>query len=205
VIFNSPRTPAGFYSEETGQDTLYYENTISVAPVSMRGDVWRELCTDDAAQALSWSDASNNYDSQKRDLVAQAETEKYFEFQRTGGLRSRVHKCSYIDRSALDKLHPGPAMGTLNLRPITADRAKEVVEYLWFIDNQWIAGHKVLSTQAEVAASSVIYIFDEAEIGLGDFGLCDQIVLFKSTYSVDLSSGDISRTRGEQGKLMHCH
>jgi len=74
-------------------------------------------------------------------------------------------------------------MGTLNLRPITADHAKQAVEYLWFIDNQWIEAIRWLSTQAEVTASSVIYIFDEAEIGLGDFGLCDQIVLFKSTYS----------------------
>jgi hypothetical protein len=197
-VYAAPSLPVDFYRDEA--KFAYYENTISVTPpFTKQGSTWIELCTDDAAQAAAWSEAENLNSSEKRALVSRSETERFFEFVRQYDFRSRVHKCSYIDRSKYDHIvPPSPAtiLGTLAGRPPSAKAAKEAVQYLAWIDNvQLSVWTKILRTSSSATSTAYVQEFDAATIsGPSDFGFRDHITIRHIIYTVDIASAEIRIT-----------
>lgn len=197
AAYDGPKYPEGFYHEDLGGGSLYYENTISITPTEERGDEWIELCTDDSEHAREWSEMSAEASSVSRELVGERETEKYFEFEREVSFFSRVHRCSYLDRSQYDRLHPGSVLGQLNLRPVTVESVQELSEYLWFISNCNNGSAKALCSAGALQEDRVEHTLLEILVAWGDWGLCDEITLIETVYHVDDESGRITYEQRE--------
>lgn len=78
--------PAGFNFQQNFDGSLYYENTISIR-ASQTSLV--ELDTNDKQQAKDWSETSSSTSAYYRELVAERETEKYFEFKRVYSVNAK--------------------------------------------------------------------------------------------------------------------
>ena len=197
AVYSTYKYPEGFYSENTDTGSIYYENTISILPVSQRTDHWFELSTDDSAQARAWSDSGAVNSSYYRSIVSFRETEKYFEFKRVRDgypadvLLDRVHKSSYIDRSMYDRLNPGNTICVFNYRPLDDLSFKTLVEYLWYYDNYQLAGAKVLYVHLKDVGNSIVLTMFTTSVDYGDWGMHDAISLNRLIYTVDKSSGSV--------------
>ncbi|MBN1397600.1 MAG: hypothetical protein JXA06_06180 [Bacteroidetes bacterium] len=205
LVYSSYKYPQGFYQEDVTNCSIYYENTISIMPLRQRGTKWYELCTEDHNQARAWSDSSNANGSTWRVVVSERETEKYFEFKRSDSsawsLLSRVHKCSYLDRSMFDRLNPGSILGVFQKRPILASDVKILIEYLWFVDNYEIGGSKVLTSIVQDMESVYQILITETRVSYGDFGLHDNITVYESIYSVSKFDGTITLSKKVQRSI----
>ncbi len=213
LVYSGYKFPDDFYEEDLEGASIYYVNTVSVLPLHERKSVWIEFCTDDRDQAFAWSESSNVNSSYYRDLVSESETEKYYEFRRVYAERPtnivlyRAHKCSYIDRSSVDKFHLNDTLGVFTQRPITVAAVKELAEYIQFINTYNNGSSKTLHSESEEDDTSVSLVIHQLSIGFGDWGMCDQISLGTVTYSVDRQTGVITisreRIRGVQGGKCH--
>lgn len=183
-----------FYREDPDRGSPYYENTISTR---READKWIELATDNRDSALAWSERSARTGAYYRDLVAETETEKYYEFRRVYAanprdvILSRVHKSGYLDRSMFDRLHPSPVLGVYGPRPIDAARARELIEYMWVNSRIVDFGRPLSRELTESATGFAEEIYYSYTIG-GDWGLCDTIVLGRAVVSVDRTGGEIT-------------
>lgn len=190
--------PQWFSTEDFTSVSPYYENTISIFPLAERGTSWFELSTNDHVQALAWSEASSRNSAYYRELVSQRETEKFFEFKRVyaahpnDAILSRVHKSSYLDRSEFDKLHKGSVLGRFQVRPVTMENVKELVEYLWCVDSNFDTGTGILSTWMSENTMSVDYVLQVLDVVYGDRGMHDSIIVTNATFRIEKASGLIS-------------
>jgi transposase len=191
-----PQLPPGFYREDRRRASAYY------VTVWRDGCQWCEPCTDDHGQALAWSEASNRLNSDPGPVVAQRQTERFFEFRRSRRsnpeyfLLERVHKCSYLDRSGyagITVYRPGveSALGTFGMRPVTALRAQELAEYLWYIDLQILAGTKVLAIKTHDRGPYFETVITVLQLGRADWGLADGISLADYIYTVGKADGAV--------------
>jgi hypothetical protein len=193
--------PQWFSTEDFNSVSPYYENTISIYPLAERGTSWFELSTNDYNQALAWSEASSRNSAYYRDLVSQRETEKFYEFTRVyaahpnDAILSRVHKSSYLDRSEFDKLHKGSVLGRFQVRPVTMKNVKELIEYLWCVDNNYDVGTGVLSTSMSENTMYVDYLLQEYDLVYGDWGMHDNIIISDAVFRVEKASGLIAYSR----------
>ncbi len=196
--YSEYRAPLGFYQEDFERGNPYYENTISIRrPICPDYGCWFELCSDERDLAYAWSESCAVSSSYYRDYESERETDKYFEFRRVyevnpnDVLLSRVHKCSYLDRTMHDKLHPTPVLGIFVPRPITMESSRELVEYMWA--NGMLRGYgSVISCSSsenpESFSHSILYV----DIVYGDFGMCDQIFLLEMIADVEKGTGSIT-------------
>ena len=203
IMYSPYWYPVGFYQEDPRRGYPYYVNTVSINSSDCQsGTCWIELCTDDRAQALAWSESSAVHSSYYRVLESDRETEKYFEFRRVNPDRpsdvilDRVHKCRYLDRSMYDGLHPSSVLAVFVPRPITAEGVREVVEYLWAND-KLVPVSKVLASRTTECAEAFCQTILYAILIEGDWGLCDEIRLREAVVRVNKETGEItSDTRG---------
>jgi hypothetical protein len=200
AIYSPYTYPPGFYQEPPTRVAPYYVNTVSIAPLCCRTEEWRELSTDDPAQARAWADSSVAYSSNVETLDTTAiVTEKYIEF-RPGpvtspnlGVPMRAHRLAYIDRWMRDRFHPDSLEGRLNARPLDAAATRGVAEYLWYLEQRQIYGSKVLSSFGRDDPGSFVQVLFHTQLNMGDWNMCDQINLFRSEYRVNKRTGDIVR------------
>ena len=103
-----------------------------------------------------------------------------------------------------DWFNPTRFIARLNVSPIDTLVAQNFVEYLWFVWNYNIGGAQVVATvnrQSIDTAWCVMYSL--GKVG-GDFGVGDEITLYRSIYSVSRQSGDVllstSTVRTIEGK-----
>jgi len=197
LAYSSYRFPEGFYQENLAGGSIYYENTLSILPLSQRSPHAFELSTNSQNQALAWSESSAVNSAYYRKLVLESQTDKYFQFRRVyqqdtnDVILDRVHKLSYIDRSMFDWFNPTPYIARLNVRPIDTTIAQDFVEYIWFVWNYDLGGAQVVATvnrQSIDTAWCVMYTL--GRVG-GDFGVSDEITLYRSIYSISLQSADV--------------
>lgn len=199
--YSNYKFPDDFYQEELNDGSIYYVNTVSILPTNEREHIWIELCTDDSDQASVWSESSSRNSAYYRELVEEKETEKYYEFRRVYSARPndivlmRAHKCSYLDRSSVDRFLHSDTLGVFTQRPITSISVRELCEYLHFNDTYNIANYKPLSSITENRDSTFRQIIYQLSIRYGDFGICDSITLEKVIYTVDKHSGLITISR----------
>jgi hypothetical protein len=191
--YGDVRLPPGFYTEEL-DGSLYYMNSISITPLEERENAWYELCTEDAAQARTWSDLTIGYGSGRDSVISEKSTEKYFDILRTGGSHSvhyRAHRCSYLDQTAVDRFQLGSFRGYFMQRPVTPDAVRELVEYLWFIRHDKIGGQSVLRSTPLSGGSAVRHVLITVHLLLGDWDVKDIIRIEREVYSVDTATGEI--------------
>ena len=111
-----------------------------------------ELCTDDSTVAEAWEAADNASRSVSGYYVGAHETERYFEFIRelsydddVGNISdltspgfARVFKCSNTSRDGVDRSLLSGFAGTINARPLTAERVRDFAEYFWHADGDQV-------------------------------------------------------------------
>ncbi len=208
VYSGDPRTPAGFYRDPAltaagGGVTVRHIDTVSVldpASPDTAAVVPYELCTDDPAQAMDWSESDHRFRTESGDLVATAETDRYFEFTRAltavpdwAGL-ARVFKCSFLDRSGANRRDvTGPA-GRLNVRPMSAASLKAVTEYLWTFSQFNNHANVVLATATAETADAWRHTLTMATLtpGAGSDSGCDLVEVRDWEMSVDRGDGELS-------------
>lgn len=171
AVYSSYRVPEGFYRDRMDV-SVYYINLLSIhdrnkPSVEFQNGRWVpkkqpariELCTQDISEARQWQQATDTNSSVRRKVVAQEETEKYFEFT-TESLShpfyihlARVHKCSYVDRTNYDpRAHYDIQdfqrwfQGVFGLRSFSERDVRELGEYLWSIKNHQVNGARVMSS-----------------------------------------------------------
>ncbi|MBN2365230.1 MAG: hypothetical protein EH225_04295 [Calditrichaeota bacterium] len=211
AVYTSYKYPPDFYHEDLQGAGIYYNNTVSITPPDQREASWIQLCTDDRNQALQWSEQTSLNSAYYRKLVSERETEKYFEFKRVYEVNprdiilSRVHKCSYLDRSMYDFFNPGEIIGKYNKRPFILAEVKELIEYLWFIGEYQHGGRTVLESSISEIRENYCVILYETDFMGGDWGMRDIIYLLKTTYLVNKNTGEITRDeeliRSIEGKM----
>jgi hypothetical protein len=180
--------PNGFYKNDSG----YYENTVSVTPLSDRKNIWIELSTNNRNQALAWSDSSDEYSSVHRVIISESETERYFEFKRqsTSNINdiifSRIHKTSYF-LPLLDRFKMLDTIGIYNGQ-LDTSKAKEFVEYLWSCGSLGIYSFKVIESQINEYNDYFQQYIKSFKVVYGDIGLRDSIFVYDSYFKLDKSS-----------------
>lgn len=177
--------PDGFYHEVIETGSVYYDNTLSITPLSDREHIWIELNTDDRNEARLWSDKTNEYNSVNREVVLENETQKYFQFKRVSPtnprdvIYSRIHKTSYF-QPALNKFSASDSLvgkynGVLNLNEV-----KELVEYLWSCGTLRVYHSKVITSEIRELSDHFESYIQSILIVYGDFNLHDEISVYEN-------------------------
>ena len=136
------RTPAGFDVEArpasvTGTLSTRHLKNTDLATGPQAASATYEVCTNDMAQAIDWSERQATWQGQYSDLVEVRSDARMFEVVRvpradvTAMLRHRVFRCDYLDRSSTDLRADVGAAGSMNQRPLNADELEKLAEYLW--------------------------------------------------------------------------
>lgn len=208
VYGNGSRTPADFYVDPAvpGQihiSTAHLKNTDLDASLSA-SHPQHELCTNDWNQAMDWSESSAQSAPQYADLVATNDDARYFEFDRVrlggssgeppGGpqfyLRTRVFKCTYLDRATADLRNAIGSAGQLNQRPLTATDLRTLSEYLWQFTPYNNFGHIVLKSSGTTTGTALTHTLVMGKlVRNGLSSSCDRIDVIAWRHTADASSG----------------
>jgi hypothetical protein len=200
----TPRTPADFYADPppagvTGMvATTHLKNADVAAPAN---GTRYELCTDDMAQAIAWSEVLPTFNGSYADIVdvaANAQTIEVLRVPRSdvnARLRHRVFRCSYVDRSTTNLDSISGSAGVVNVRPLTAASLKALAEYLWQFTVHNNADHVVLSSVAGSApAGQIAHVIEMARLTRATVsGQCDQIDVQQWTHTADATAGTLQR------------
>ncbi len=158
------RTPAGFDVEARPASvvgtlsTRHLKNTdFATGPQGI--STTYEVCTNDMAQAIDWSERQATWQGQYSDLVEVRSDTHMFEVVRvpradvTAMIRHRVFRCDYLDRSNTDLRVDVGAAGNMNQRPLTADELEKLSEYLWqftmFNNSDYVVESSTRSTSGD--------------------------------------------------------
>lgn len=181
--------PNGFYHETNSEGSVYYENTVSITPINERQHIWIELATNDKSEALLWSNNSNSYSSDNRNIISEKETDKYFEFKRQNAnynkdiLLSRIHKSRYF-QPKLDKFKEPDTVGTYN-GGLKVDSVKLLIEYLWFNGSVGLGHSKVIKSQINEYDDYYEQYIQSIKIVYGDFNINDYIHVYDNYFKLD--------------------
>jgi hypothetical protein len=199
-----PRVPDGFALDAPPAGgsgpvaTLHLKNTdIGATSATSR----HEVCSDDAAEALGWSELRADWQGSYSDLVETNASERMFEFVRvprsdtTARLRHRVFKCAFLDRAGSDlDADDGPA-GRLKALPVGVATLRTLTEYLWQFTAFNNADHVVLASGALAATDGqAAWQIEMARLTRGATATdCDRIDRLGWTHSVNTATGTITR------------
>lgn len=195
---NDYQYPDGFFHEVNLIGSVYYENTVSIKPMNERKRIWIELNTNDKEQAKTWSNLSNAYSSDDREIVEENETKKYFEFvsvsilNENDTLLSRVHRTDYFV-SLHDKFTDIDTIGIYNSE-LTTDKEKELIEYLWSCGTLGLYD-KVVESRISDSTNGFEYNIQSLRTVYGDFGLHDMIYVYDNNFHLDKSTGILTVNR----------
>ena len=166
-----------------------------------------ELCTDDSTVAEAWEAADNASRSVSGYYVGAHETERYFEFIRelsydddVGNISdltspgfARVFKCSNTSRDGVDRSLLSGFAGTINARPLTAERVRDFAEYFWqftFFPERY---KKVLASYPAGDANGYGRTLLIAFASTQGTGLCDRVEIVEWRFVGNRDSGEIHR------------
>lgn len=154
----------------------------------------REVCVNDAREARRVAEESNaRLSLPPTELVGERETARFFELARKdSGALWRVHRCSYLDRSAYDAgdRSESVTLGTLAVRPITFEVARDAALYAWSLQPQGA----VISEPTTIEAGVYGQDFESATLVSGD--LPDEVTVRHVRITVDATTGEIRRSIG---------
>jgi len=198
---DSQRRPANFLSDAAPSGlgvvaTAHLKNSdVSANPATQH-----ELCTDDWNQALAWSESAAATAGGLGSVVATDVTARYYEFSRmrnttpTVYVRSRIYRCSYLDRSSVnlaDSVSTVRAAGRIAQSQVNAAELRTLSEYLWQFTMYNNAGHAVLLSSGSTGAQGLSHTLHIASMTRASAGqTCDQVEVNTWTHSVD-SNGNL--------------
>ena len=197
------RTPAGFDVEERPANvtgtlaTRHIRNTdLATGPQSL-GPTY-EVCTNDVAQAIDWSERQATWQGQYSDLVEVRSDVRFFEVVRvprsdaSAMLRHRVFRCDYLDRAGSDLRSETGAAGLVNQRPLNAAELEKLAEYLWQFTLYNNADFAVQSSVATASGSTIVQTIRMGQLLRGTSG-CDTVRLVDWTHTLNAGDGSLSR------------
>jgi hypothetical protein len=198
------RTPAGFDLETRPSNvagtlsTRHLKNTDLATGVQAISRTY-EVCTNDMAQAIDWSERQATWQGQYSDLVEVRSDTHMFEVVRvpradvTAMLRHRVFRCDYLDRSESDLRSDVGAAGSMNQRPLTAVELEELAEYLWQFTLFNNSDYAVESSSSSASGSTIAQTIRMGQIERGSGGACDTVRISDWTHVMDAQNGTLTR------------
>ena len=199
------RTPAGFDVETRPANvagtisTRHLKNTDFATGPQAAGATF-EVCTDDMAQAIDWSERQATWQGQYSDLVEVRGDEHVFEVVRvpradvTAMLRHRVFRCDYLDRSNTDLRADVGAAGSMNQRPLNADELEKLSEYLWQFTMFNNSDYAVDSSVRSASGNTLTQTIRMGQLVRGVSGGCDTVQLVDWTHTMNSVDGSLSRS-----------
>ena len=199
------RTPAGFDVEArpasvTGTlSTRHLKNTDFATGPQAAGSTY-EVCTNDMAQAIDWSERLATWQGQYSDLVEIRSDTRMFEVVRvpradvTAMIRHRVFRCDYVDRSNTDLRADVGAAGSMNQRPLNADELEALSEYLWQFTMFNNSDYAVESSTRSASGNTLTQTIRMGQLVRGAGGACDTVQLVDWTHTMNTLDGSLTRS-----------
>jgi hypothetical protein len=201
------RTPAGFDVEARPASVLgtlstrHLRNTdFAAGPQGISPSY--EVCTNDMAQAIEWSEHMATWNGQYSDLVDVRSDSQKFEVIRvpradvTAMVRHRVFRCDYLDRSGSDLRADSGAAGAMNQRPLTATELDALSEYLWQFTLFNNADHAVESSTVSGNGTVLTHTIRMGQLVRGVNGACDTVQMVDWTHTMNTTDGTLTRAVG---------
>lgn len=195
ATYTDYKFPSNFYHENLEDMNLYYVNTLSVDSTANGQSI--QLSTNSFEKAKDWSIKSTYENSEFKNGM---NSEKFFEFIRITNpkdhsiIKFRTHKSSYLTRDRYDFFHKSDTLGIFRKLNFSVDETKELIDYLWFVENYNNDSKKILSSFT-VDNQQIIEVHHyELYIVGGDFNIYDGITLLKKVYEVERNRGIITVT-----------
>jgi hypothetical protein len=198
------RTPAGFDVESRPSNvagtvsTRHLKNTdVATGPQAI-SPIY-EMCTNDMAQAIDWSERQASYQGQYSDLAEVHGDSRMFEIVRvpradvSAMVRHRVFRCDYLDRTNTDLRTDVGSAGSMNQRPLTADELEKLAEYLWQFTLFNNADYAVQSSSTTVSGDTIVQTIRMGQLVRGTSGGCDTVQLVDWTHTMNASNGSLTR------------
>ncbi len=198
-VYDDDRVPVGFYSEPTRNSGAFYSiQHVKASDLNQSAGDY-EVCHDDFAMALSFSEQLNAGHPQSGSLTDTDENSRFFEFVRSipGNVSQyrveRVFKCSYLDRSSYNP-NTGAA-GTANIRPLSESQLKTIAEYFWTFSEYNNVGSVVVSSDTQASTPNLGHTLSLARL-FPDAGRnnCDYVELVDWQYESDQNDGELFST-----------
>jgi hypothetical protein len=198
------RTPAGFAVEARPASvvgtlsTRHLKNTDFATGPQAMNPVY-EVCTNDMAQAIDWSERQANWQGQYSDMVEVNSDNRMWEIVRvpradaTAMIRHRVFRCDYLDRAGSDLRADSGSAGSMNQRPLTADELKALAQYLWQFTTYNNSDYAVVSSTSSSSGSSISETIRVGQLVRGTAGGCDTVQLTDWTHTMSSTDGTLTR------------
>jgi len=199
------RTPAGFDVETRPANvvgtlsTRHLKNTdFATGPQGI--STTYEVCTNDMAQAIEWSERQATWQGQYSDLVEVRSDTHLFEVVRvpradvTAMVRHRVFRCDYVDRSSTDLRVDVGSAGNMNQRPLTAEELEKLTEYLWQFTMFNNSDYVVESSTRSANGGALTQTIRMGQLVRGAAGACDTVQLSDWTHTMNATDGTLTRS-----------
>jgi hypothetical protein len=206
ALYFDKRTPDDFYHEESSSElfaSISHVKNIGILPLDNRSGLSvYELSSDDFVEAMTWDEQATVYQPLYSQLVANSETDLYYQFTRVNPDLpefvdiSRVFKAGTLNRAGVDRSdEDGEYQGKIMLTDMTAADVKQVVEYLWMFSFSNNYSNAVLESYTNETVDEFIHTLKQAKINFSYDGSCDEIELYEIRYSIAKESGLIWRDK----------
>ncbi|HET7809740.1 MAG TPA: hypothetical protein VFL16_04135 [Steroidobacteraceae bacterium] len=198
------RTPDGFQVETRPSNvvgtlsTRHLKNTDLASGQQAMGPTY-EMCTNDMAQAIDWSERQASWQGQYSDLAEVRSDAHMFELIRvpradvTAMIRHRVFRCDYLDRSGSDLHADAGAAGSMNQRPLTAGELKDLAEYLWQFTMFNNSDYAVQSSSGSTSGGNLVHTIRLGQLVRGSNGACDTLQVSDWTHTMNSVDGTLTR------------
>jgi len=199
------RTPGGFDVEARPASVLgtlstrHLKNTDLATGPQAAGPTF-EVCTNDMAQAIDWSERQATWQGQYSDLVEVKNDTRMFELVRvpradvTAMVRHRVFRCDYLDRSSTDLRADVGAAGSMNQRPLNADELESLSEYLWQFTMFNNSDYAVETSTRSTSGNTLTQTIRMGQLVRGVAGSCDTVQLVDWTHTMNSVNGSLTRS-----------
>ena len=205
IYKGAARTPAGFDLEARPANVLgtvatkHLKNTdLATGPQGLTTGIF-EICTNDLAQALDWSERQATWQGQYSDLTEVRSDARMFELVRVPRsdvnalIRHRVFRCDYLDRSGSDLRADTGAAGSMNQRPLTAAELEKLSEYLWQFTMFNNSDYAVESSVTASNGASLVHTIRMGQLIRGSAGGCDTVQISDWTHTMNTADGTLTR------------
>jgi hypothetical protein len=198
------RTPAGFDLEARPANvagtlsTRHLKNTDLATGAQGISNSQYEMCTNDLAQAIDWSERQATWQGQYSDLAEVRSDARLFELVRvpradvTAMVRHRVFRCDYLDRTGSDLRAEAGAAGSMNQRPLTSGELEKLTEYLWQFTMFNNSDYAVESSSTAASGDSLVQTIRMGQLVRGSAG-CDTVQVSDWTHTMNATDGTLTR------------
>jgi hypothetical protein len=201
------RTPPGFAVEPrpanvTGLVSTRHLKSTDVDPLGGNAPRHFELCSNDLAQALGWSESVAQWNGLYSDLAEVNGNARFMEFARvpradlTALLRHRVYRCDFLDRSSIDLRSEQGDAGFYRATPLDSAALGALAEYLWQFTAYNNSDYVVVSSAAGAASASgeMAHTIRLAQLIRSTASSCDTVHINDWTHFADAGTGALRRT-----------